>query len=690
MAELFLKNSTGSTIELADLGIVIDDGQSIPIDENDFDGYLTPDMISALADIPANGLILSTTDIGDSSGDLLAAIAQERITMKSHWKPMRSTASSLPTVGNEPEDVRLVEDEGVLYTWNQTLAQWDPITSTFSLTVKDIDETNVGTNIDNLVFVQAEDGVYIDQVNNTAYIGPPDPPQGIDSRNLLISGTTLYSGGLSQSNVNYKGAAGDIVNYIIKDAIFTIRVPNDSSSCNLGDKGVVSFILNGTTLATADLEANFKEADRNGSQDMNGYDIQGTGDVITNGVVNFTGSAAGKGYLQIESVQKYNSFQYYQVWQAKVEISDASLLRQGYNALEITHTGTGINQTSNTLDLFFDTDTGADPAISAIPSISEDTPIYSYLSGVKFYGAGSTWDVDVSAANLFNNVYHSSEAPIVFSGWPGLLQTAIRYDDSNVGGVSDPPNIGNNMSISNWNLQQQSNAMSGDARLSVIGRDPYGSTAVSQSASNDIMVFSYSNTSTELMEYFRDENRRLLAGTYDVIPTTLTGVWDSTASLDTYDDGNGLQVYLDELYFPTLDFSSNLPSGNPDYSTIANETNKTYYRAFIDSGTSHSNGKLKIEGITKTQLYNRDVKVWIKAPSQTGWLDLTRDYNYPDFEGDDDDGCWVNRSGQTNDEFEFSLGMFGTQSSGWMIIVKVEYPNALAPKVKTLGVTNWN
>jgi len=687
MAELFLKNSTGALIEIIDLGLVIDDGQSVPIDENDFDGYLTSDMIAALADIPANGLILSTTDIGNTAGDLPAIIAQERITLKSHWKPMRADFASLPLTGNEPEDVRLVEAEGVLYTWDQSGAQWSPITSTFSLTVSDIDEENVGTNISNLTFVQTEDGVYIDQTNNTAYIGPPNPPLTLDSRSLVVTNTTLYSGGLSQSNINYKNAAGEVVNYVINDAIFTVSIPTDVDSCNFGDEGVISFVLNGNPIASADLGVNFQELNRDTTQDMNNYDIQGSGDSMTNGRVDFTGTAAGKGYMQIESVSKYNNFKYYQKWQAKVEITDATLLRQGYNALEIKHTGITPVQGSNVLDIFYDIDAGANPSVS-VPTVTEDTPLYKYLSGVHFYGAGSTWDVDVSGIDLFDNAYHSSESPIVLSGWPGMTTTAIRYDDATVGGVADPPDIGNSMSISNWNLEQQSGAMGTGSQLTVTPRDSYGTYTPVISAANNTMIFSYGTESTNIMEYFRDEEYRLLDNAYDTIPGSFTGIWDSTQSLDTYDDGNGLQVYMDELYFPTEDFTDDLPVG-PDYTVIAAETNKTYYRAFYHNGISHSSGKLKIEGITKTQLYDRNIRVWIKAPSQTGWLDLTRDYNYPDFNGDDDDACWVNRAGQTNDEFEFSLGMFGTQSSGWMIIVKIEYPNALAPRIQTLGVTNW-
>jgi hypothetical protein len=73
MATYYLKNTSGTTVTLRDLGIVLEDGLSLPIDSNDITGWLTPDMADAL-NTPSD-LILSTTDIGDSSGDFSPADA---------------------------------------------------------------------------------------------------------------------------------------------------------------------------------------------------------------------------------------------------------------------------------------------------------------------------------------------------------------------------------------------------------------------------------------------------------------------------------------------------------------------------------------------------------------------------------------------------------------------------------------
>lgn len=691
MAVYYLKNSTGSEIEINDLGLVIADGQSITIDQNDFDGYLTENLITALNDSPAAGLILSTTDIGDSSGDLLKSIAIERLSMKTDWKPSVDTFLDLPTIGNVDGDIRLVKDDGQLYRWVQTATEWQSVSSVFSLTVEEYDGEPTSSEINKLIFVQPEDNVYI--ADTTAYIGAPTPPGTLDNQSLVLSGSTLYNAGLSDSNINYKSGdpAGDIVAYSSNDSTFTLTTPAVSTNCNYGDVGTITAYLNGIALVTIDLGANFNETNRDGNQVIANYDITGTGDPVVNGVADFTGGNSGKGNLTVVSVGKYNNFKYFQKWVATLNITDASLLRQGYNEIYITHDGLtsyGGNQTSSKFDIFYDIDTGDNPSVT-VPTIVEDTPVFKYLSGIKYYDTGSTFLVGAIVGDAFDNVYHSSNAPLVLSGWPGLTTTNIAFNNAAVSGVSNPPDIGETMTLTDWVLTQLSNQISINARITATPRDPYGSYTPQQSDSDNIMIFSYGQASTELIEHFRDEKYRLLNLAYDTIPSSIIDQWDSEESLDTYDDGAGLQIYSDELYFPTVDFSVNLPSGNPDYSGLASETNKIYLRAFKDTTASHANGTLRLTGLTKTQLYNRNIKVWIKAPSQTGWLDLTRDYNFATFTGIDDDGCWVDRDIQTNSDFKFTIGSFYTENSGDMIIVKILYPGQSAPHITYMSIIDW-
>lgn len=700
MAEYYLKNPTTGTIAIDDLGFVIDAGQSITIDQNDFDGYLTSDLINSLNTLEStdvnypDGLILSETDIGDDSGDFTKEIAIERLTLKSKWKPKVDTFANLPLVGNEQSDVRLVEDEAILYYWDgPPVSEWKQLTSTFSLSVGEYNSSVLGEYIEKLIFVQEEDDVYIDGDNNTAYIGPPDAPKSIAGQSLILN-QSLYTGKLSQSNLNYKvgDGPGSLVNYILNTDYTSLQITSPGSEyANYGDKGLVVVYFNGSAVATIDLEANFDEAFRSSSQNLSNYNVQGSGDPISAGVVDFTGSVSGQGQAELLAVERYNNFDFFQRWQIRITISDMSMLRQGWNKFEVSHEDIdnyGGTQVSTPLDIFYDNDTGSDPHISGI-NIEEDTTVLKWLSGVKFYNQNSTWLLDFSVVDGFDNVYHSSDAPVVVENWPGMSSTPITYDNLSVTGVSNPPDIGETMAVNNLTITQQANQLSENARLDIVPRDPYGSYTVEQTPSNNYLIDSYPSASTPLREYFRDENYRLPADTYDTIPTAITAQWDSTQSLVSYDDTLGLQVYMDKLTFPQIDFTNYMPSGNPDYSVLATSTNRTYYRAFKDTSLTRSSGILRMTGITKQMLYNQQIKVWIKAPTQTGWLALHKDYNYATFTGVDDDGCWIDRDIQSNFDFKFTLDSFRTEDSGYMIVVKVEYPDNSAPEITHMEITNW-
>jgi len=679
VGEYFLKNPTAGTLWIDDLGYEIESNESIRIDENDFDGYLTPDIVTALN----GGLILSTTDIGNTSGDYPTQIAIEKLTLKSTWRPKSATFASLPLIGNDHTDIRLVEDTGMLYWWDGVGVEWIQLTSTFSLTVTEYDQDPIGHNIQKLVFVEAEDDVYIDQDNNIAYIGVPDLPPSMHGEDLSITGTSLVTGRLSQSNINYKPAdpAGSNVSYIINDGTFTVISPVDSDQ---GEIGTISLYFNQTLVATIDLEANFIEGNRDGDQDLNDYDNQGSGDIIVNGTVSLA-----YGYFELIRVGKYNGFKYYQSWQARFVLTDPVQLRQGWNEIYMTHedlaSGT---QTSNKLDLFYDNDAGNNPTTS-LPTAGTNVPVIKWLSGVQFYDAGSTWNINCLGYDVFDHVYHSSNAPIVFDTWPGLSATPIEYIDPVVIGVSSPPDIDETMNVQNWQLIQAADCMSLDARLSSYPRDPYGNYASQLTVSENIMVYSYSASSTPLREYFRDESYRLPVGDYDTIPTTITAQWDSTGNIDTYDTGNGLQVIMDKLVFPADDFTNTLPGGNPNYAPLGLETNKLYIRAFKDTSLSRAQGTLRITGVTKQQMIDEDVKVWIKVPSQTGWLSLNKGYNYATFSGIDEDGCWMHGDVQTNSDFTFGLDVNRTEFGGYMIIVKVEIPSDNGIEILHMEVIDW-
>lgn len=86
----YLKNTSGATVELRDLGVILPDNTSLPIDSNDITGWLTPDMADAL-NTPSD-LILGTTDLGDASGDFTPPEAIRALSLVSQYMSNNPTS----------------------------------------------------------------------------------------------------------------------------------------------------------------------------------------------------------------------------------------------------------------------------------------------------------------------------------------------------------------------------------------------------------------------------------------------------------------------------------------------------------------------------------------------------------------------------------------------------------------------
>ena len=83
MATYYLKNVSGALVEVKDIGIVLPNNTSLPIDSNGIPGWLTPELADKL-NTPSE-LILSETDVGDASGDLTPAQAIQALTLVSRF-----------------------------------------------------------------------------------------------------------------------------------------------------------------------------------------------------------------------------------------------------------------------------------------------------------------------------------------------------------------------------------------------------------------------------------------------------------------------------------------------------------------------------------------------------------------------------------------------------------------------------
>jgi len=353
------------------------------------------------------------------------------------------------------------------------------------------------------------------------YINPPTSPPLLGG-DLIVAGTTFFLGRESQLNINYEGVAGDSHDYIITDTSFTLSI-NSFGNASIGNLIVE---INGVDVANIDLSANFVELNREASQDMNDYDITGTGSVIVNGVVSFTG-----GNITLNSVNWTDplGIDQYQDGNFTINILDGTALRQGYNTFIVKH-DTGIVNSTNIFKLFYDTDVGANPLINTT-DLDLNTLVSKYISGVSYCDVGTTFDLDYIGLDCFDNVYHNSNAPSVIDGtW--ITGENVLYTDIAITGVSTPPTIGETMTVTNKLITVLADRIETDAIINITPRDPYANYVTVQTPSLNIMINSFPASSDATTEHFNDEIYRFPITTdFNIVPAAITGNWDSTVNL---------------------------------------------------------------------------------------------------------------------------------------------------------------
>jgi len=553
-----------------------------------------------------------------------------------------------------------------------------------------------------------EDHFVNDLGDGVVYIGaaPTPDPLGGDLTGL----PALVTGRMSQSNINYPPAlaAGDIYDRITQSSTFTFS--HGAGQFNNASLGNLILSINGVDVANIDLAANFQEADRGGSQDMNNYDTTGTGSPITNGVVSFVG-----GDLTLVSVGTTSlPSDVYQQGTAQINVT-AAALRQGYNTVQLRHVAGGTNST-NELVWFYDTNAAGganDPDITGL-SLVEDTPSLNNLSGVPYYGSGSTFDLDLTLNDGFDNVYHQSEIPVTLDSSDfGFFTAGVDINDASVSGLSTPPDISETMAVNNFGIILGGDVQNAAPEVEATPRDPYGSyTPVTDVT--DFVLMSALPDSTDVFEGFVDERYRLPPSTnFDVPIAGMPGppsLWDSTIALTDVSRTDELQVYDEfatpsaRLIHPVTDLSSAArnPQPAPDYSSLAAGTNFVYRRVFRSTIGARTNGILTFPGLAEADLVS-DITLRIKIPGRTVWLDLTAPFNGGTFPtgaplvgGSDGEGCRINigvNSLDINNSIEFSLGAIGTDgSSDFQLILEIGYADSGTAEVLGTGAgvsLNW-
>lgn len=509
----------------------------------------------------------------------------------------------------------------------------------------------------------------IDEINEALLEIVPNELISLKDAELVPEGIDFYSGFVADGNAYIDGQPGDYFNNLTNDREFYLHTPENSFM--KADQGIIRLFVNGIEADSFNLANAFVEVDRDGNQTATHYGIKSQGAIDNVGLPGTGGAIrnSNNGYIQIMSIEKYG---YKKIQKGKIRLKFFNgILRHGYNYIHMTHSYESIVNTTKQFKFFVDTK-HVFPDFTGTQTLFEQTiNSNKYVSGVKYYSIGDKFRTTFNVTNFAYTVYSAEPFEI---DMPGLNPIHIEYNDPNLSHVSDPPHIDDIAEYRGDFTLNSFNEFSVDGVVTIKTNTPFGAGSEYTFVSKNRLVNTYTNGSSSLIEYFRDEIYRLPADDYDTIPTQKSYVWDSTQPLQ-----NGEAILFDKgLRYANMNFVDYMPAQSIDYSGFSGS--QTYYRSFVKN-IPRNNGYFIIDGITKNDLLQKKIIIDIKLPTQTGWLSLNKYYEVSEFDGEDGDGCLID---SVDNKFYYSSGTFSTVYSGYTIIVRITLPNDSAPVMKYL------
>lgn len=311
--------------------------------------------------------------------------------------------------------------------------------------------------------------------------------------------------------------------------------------------------------------------------------------------------------------------------------SDNSLDGGRYNVVCTMTTDTATDGTGpyvyTQTAVFYDTNPNS-PSI-ATPTIAETggSVLTKHLSGIEYYILNSAFTIGVTGINNLNRNTAKISANLVITasdyGITTLSQSPFGTGSSNFSGWTNAfDNTGASYSNTSATISSSSYRFRGtNANITATPADPWANGSSQNSANASVLIDTFTNTATDLVENFDDESRRQDSG-YN--SGTTSGNWTSTNALSA---GEAL-ILGGQLLVPnqaTLtsgasqsDFSSFAPSSggaNPNYSSLTVPV--SYFRTIVDtSGTSRSSFTMSITGSfvanATSDLANQFLKIFVR------------------------------------------------------------------------------
>jgi len=351
----------------------------------------------------------------------------------------------------------------------------------------------------------------------------------------------------------------------------------------------------------------------------------------------------------------------------------------GRFGVEIIHHNAGDGDFTYTqTPLFYDNESNAQTIGNV--TIAENTPVIMRKSGVYYYDEGSTFTVAIDDLDYLNSESFPTTL-VVITGTEYGLTTLNLASGALTGWTTKYDVIDVTYSNSAWTITGADYFIM-TTTANVTGQVQDWTAGASDSSPDAaIIIDTYNDNSSRVLEDFQGETERL----EDDLATS----WDSTASLASADDGQGLQLGEGTvLRYPDVNYGTYEPSSGsqPDYSSLSGD--RYYYRGMWHTGTSHSNGSFTLAGVTEQNLTDDDIIIEISLDG-TDWYNCNELYTGGALSNGD--GCRVSGNTMPTLDFTFGTGKNTSVSTGpgWGVWLKITMPSTSTVEMGSIQINNW-
>ena len=339
-------------------------------------------------------------------------------------------------------------------------------------------------------------------------------------------------------------------------------------------------------------------------------------------------------------------------------ILSASSLTVGSHTYQMKHSGTG-----NTGVLTFYIDNPGTPTISSSSSSFTGSTI-SYISGVPTLSASTTFTVSFTINDAIKQFYNTNQVAIISGS--SILSSSVSHQ------ISGSKTNGASITVSGKTCTVGSGKYSETNSLTIT---PYNS-ADSPGTSGTLSLGARVDTVSS-------EGSRKRAGSGQYPSSGYGGSFDSTQSLKTsYTEE--LQLLNGIYRMPTGDYSSNIPTAGPNYSTGMGSSDRWYLYQYSSSLSSTSAFTISINGSSGiSNVLESGMSLYAKVEGVTGWIDCNGAYpgtGSPSANGDP--AVVVGSSSATSRRITFG----STPRSGTLYI-RIGFPSGSTKSFSSISVS---